>query len=113
MVDLAQACRGVVFLGAAHSETVRENFGQIAAKATAVVQPSLGAEVLRKLEECSDIFHSINESFLKYLEKRGNAFKSVTFYEKNTDPTKIEASVESLLIFITSHFISSKGHGWV
>jgi len=71
-------------LGAVHRETLRENFGQIAAKAAAVVQPTLGTEILRSLEDHSSAFRAVNESFLKYLEKRGKAFKSITFFEKST-----------------------------
>ena len=65
-------------MGAAHSETVRENFGQVAAKAAVVIQPSLEADVLRKLEKGSSAFDAANESFFKYLEK-GKTFKSITF----------------------------------
>jgi hypothetical protein len=93
--DVAQACRGVVFLGAAHRETLRENFGQIAAKVAALVQPSLGTEILRKLQERSSTFRAINESFLKYLEKRGKTFKSMTFYEKSA-----KGEVSNLILVI-------------
>jgi len=101
--NVAQACRGVVFLGAAHRETLRENFGQIAAKAAAVVQPTFGTEILRSLEDHSSAFRAVNESFLKYLEKRGKAFKSITFYEKSA--ANGEVSGVFLKYFITSHFI--------
>jgi hypothetical protein len=104
---VAQACRGVVFLGAAHRETFRKNFGQIAAKAAAVVQPSLKIEILRKLEGSSGAFRAINESFLQYLEKKGKTFKSITFYEKSVVSATGEVS-GLLLYLITSHFIVTK-----
>ena len=65
-----------MFLEAAHRETLRENFGRMAAKAAAVVQPSLGVDVLRELEERSSAFDAVKESFLKHLEKRRNTVKS-------------------------------------
>jgi hypothetical protein len=104
---VAQACRGAVFLGAAHRETFRENFGQIAAKAAAVVQPSLRTEILHELEGSSSAFRAINESFLKYLEKKGKTFKSITFYEKSAASATGEVS-GLLLYLITSHFIVKK-----
>ena len=101
---VAQACRGIVFLGAAHRETLRENFGQIAAKAAAAVQPSLEIKILRNLEERSTTFDAVNESFLKFLEKRGKTFKSITFYEKCC-----KGKVSSVCPFlIVSHFIFNR-----
>jgi len=100
--NVAQACRGAVFLGAAHRETLQENFGQIAARAAAVVQPTLGTEILCKLEDHSSAFRAVNESFLKYLEKRGKTFKPITFYEK----TAISAKGEVSGVFLIFHYVS-------
>ena len=79
-------------MGAAHKGTSTQNFGQIAAKAAARVQPCLGTEILRKLEECSSAFEAVNESFMKYLENRGNTFQPITFYEKSAVSAKGEVS---------------------
>jgi hypothetical protein len=81
MRRLAHACGGVLFLGAAHKESSGESFGQMAAKAAAAVQPSLEQGILRELEESSVVFDRINDSFLKYMNKRGGTFRAITFYE--------------------------------
>ena len=90
-------------MGAAHRETLRENFGQIAAKAAAVVQPSLGTEILRKLAEHSSAFGAVNESFLKYLEKRGKTFRSITFYEKSAVSAGEVSGVLLIFYYISFH----------
>jgi hypothetical protein len=91
-------------------ENSQESLGRTAAKAAAVVRPSLENEILGKLEGHSSAFHAVNESFLKYLEKRGTTFKSITFYEKSVASAECEVSgVISLKAFVTSHFLIDHG----
>ena len=87
-------------------ETSQENLGRTAAKAATVVQPSLGTEILSKLEGHSSTFHAVNESFLKFLEKRGKTFKSITFYEKSAVSIKGEVSGVILYFFLIFHYVS-------
>jgi hypothetical protein len=108
---VAQACRGVVFLGAAHRETGQESFGQIAVNAAAVVvQPSLLNEIRGKLEGSSDAFDRINESFINYMEKRKGDFKAVTFYDQMADPAIGKVNTTPLYIFHYVLFPCFKGH---
>jgi hypothetical protein len=79
---LDHACKGVIFLGAAHNEFNKESFGRMAAKAAAVLQPTLEKGILDELEQCSDVLEQINDSFLKYMSyKQRGAFKAITFCE--------------------------------
>ena len=80
--ESSQACRGVVFLGAPHRDTGKASLGQIAAKAAAAIQPSLTSQVMRELENSSDILDQLNDAFVKYMERRGGTFKAITFYEE-------------------------------
>ena len=71
-----------MFLGAPHRDTGKESLGQIAAKAAAAIQPSLTSQVMRELENSSDVLDQLNDAFVKYMERRGGTFKAITFYEE-------------------------------
>lgn len=90
---VVRACRGVIFLGAAHTASRQETLGQIAAKCAAVVQPSFESETLKDLERHSPDFDRINDLFLKFVEEREEAFKTITFYEEEAIPVAGEVTV--------------------
>jgi hypothetical protein len=54
----------------------------MAAKAAAVLQPTLEKGILDELEQCSSVLDQINDAFLKYMNyKQRGTFKAITFYE--------------------------------
>jgi hypothetical protein len=96
---IARSCRGVLFLGAAHSETQGESFGQLATKAALAVQPSLEPVILHALSESSAIikFDRINDAFLKFMNSQTDAFfKAITFYEAESSTGKVISTVYSM-----------------
>jgi hypothetical protein len=103
---LDHACKGVIFLGAAHNEVNEESFGRMAAKAAAVLQPTLEKGILDELEQCSSVLDQINDNFLKYMSyKQRGAFKAITFYEANEVIYNPLNLIESHFFFV---FINSK-----
>jgi hypothetical protein len=54
----------------------------MAAKAAAVLQPTLEKGILDELEQCSGVLDQINDTFFKYMNsKQRGSFKAITFYE--------------------------------